>query len=153
MRSNDYPKIPSIGSQLATTVCIAIVLLVFIYFFNPDGQLSPEWKRYLTRSGAILNMMGCILGGYVWLYDESNTERRAVGEHTQQASLAEVRQVIESCSASIAATLRLKKLNRDIANAAVELDQAANFDKTAAKLEMFALRLFVLGTILQFWAA
>jgi hypothetical protein len=153
MRSKKYPKIPTTRSQLTKTVVLAIVLVIFIYFFNPDGQLTLEGKRYLTRAGGVLIMLGGVLGGYVYFHGDENTEKRTLAEQTLLAEAEEFSRVSEGCKGSVAAELRLRRLSADIADAATALDQASNFEKTGAKVGRVALLFLVLGTILQFWGA
>ena len=153
MRSKKYPKIPTSNSQLTRTVVLAILLVVFIYFFNPEGQLSPEWKRYMTRAGMVLIMLGGVLGGYVLFHADDNATKRDLAVQSLLEGAEEVRQVHEGCSGSVAAALRLQRLNSDIAEAAAALNQTSNFEQSAAKVGKVALHFLVVGTILQFWAA
>ncbi|MBY0242459.1 MAG: hypothetical protein K2X55_24410 [Burkholderiaceae bacterium] len=116
MRSTKYPQIPTTRSQLTTTVVLAIVFVIFIYFFNPDGHLPPDWKRYLTRAGGVLIMLGGSLGGYIYLHSENNCKKHALAEQALQEGLEDVRRLKATSEGSLAACLHMERLERDIAD-------------------------------------
>jgi len=147
-----YPKVPQAGPHIAFTVMVALLVGVALYLINPALPVTEETSRFLSRTGALLSVLGAVLGFFGIAWSKENRRKLLLAQR-EIVTCAELLQgPVSAPRTSAIADERLRLAQRKEA-AMQALKEAAGFDETVAKVSYGALAFLVAGTVLQAVAA
>lgn len=147
-----YPKVPQAGSHIAFTVVIALLVSAALYFINPALPVTEETSRFFSRAGALLLVLGAVLGvfGIAW---GKNNRRKLLLAQREFVTCTEVLQgLVSGEEIPVIAEERMRLAQRK-QMAMQALRESGDFDETVAKVSYGALAFLVAGTVLQAIAA
>jgi hypothetical protein len=149
---NKYYEIPSAWAQLRNVLIILLAGGLCLYFFlNFDMELKPDTKRFFTRLSVFLLMAGALLFSYgvLWSRKNQHNSNCAFQEIQEKRPLIKALDVEKQLSADMNVSRREEVLRRELAKAETEYAKASSFEENEFRVNVGAMVLVTLGTVLQ----